>query len=77
MVNQARVRTILRWGHIAGGMFLVAYVYSGSRPNPVLTNIVRFVVIPLIAAGGLGLWQHGRIVRWMRRTPPQTSMERA
>ncbi len=77
MANQAHVRTILRWGHIAGGMFLVAYVCSGSHPSPVLTNIARFVVMPLIATSGLCLWQHGRIVRWMRRAPPQTSTERA
>jgi hypothetical protein len=71
MVNQARVRTILRWGHIAEGMFLVAYVYSGSQPNAVLTNIARFVVVPLIVLSGLWLWQQGRIARWMRRAPSQ------
>jgi hypothetical protein len=73
MINQARLRTILRWGHIVGGMFLVACVYSGSRQNVDLTNIARFVVVPLIVLSGLWLWQQGRIVRWMRRTPSQTS----
>jgi hypothetical protein len=70
-MNQARVRTVLRWGHIAEGMFLVAYVYSGSHSNAVLTDIARFVVIPLIVVSGLWLWQQGRIVRWMRSTPSQ------
>ncbi len=66
MPNQTHVRTILRWGHIAEGMFLVTYVYSGFHSNAVLTDIARFVVIPLIVVSGLWLWQQGRIVRWMR-----------
>ena len=73
MLNQARVRAILRWGHILEGMFLVAYVYSGSHPNAILTSIARFVVMPLIVASGLWLWQQGRIIRWTRRTPSRTS----
>lgn len=77
MVNQSHVRTILRWGHIAGGMFLVAYMYSGSHPNAVLTNIARFVVIPLIVLSGLWLWQQGRVAPWMRGAPPQPSARRA
>lgn len=73
MLNQARVRTTLRWGHVLEGMFLVAYVYSGSHTSAVLTNIARFVVMPLIVVSGLWLWQQGRIVRWMRRTTSQIS----
>jgi hypothetical protein len=66
MLNQARLRTILRWGHIGEGMFLVAYVYSGFHSNTILTNIARFLVMPLIVVSGLWLWQQGRIVRWTR-----------
>ncbi len=75
MLNQAHIRTILRWGHIAEGMFLVAYVYSGSHSNAVLTEIARFVVIPLIVVSGLWLWQQGRIVRWMRSSSLQTGRQ--
>jgi len=48
MRNQAHVRTILRWGHIGEGMFLVAYVYSGSHLSATWTNIARFVVVPIL-----------------------------
>lgn len=77
MLNQAHVRTILRWGHIVGGMFFVAYLYSGSQRITVLSNIARFIVVPLSVLSGLWLWQQGRIVRWMRRTPSQTSTGQA
>jgi len=56
-------------------MFLVTYVHSGSHANAVLTNIARFVIMPLIVVSGLRLWQQGRIVRWMRPTTPQTSQQ--
>jgi len=76
MVNQAQVRTILRWGHIAAGIFMVGYVYK-FHADANATKVAQLVVVPAIAASGLWLWQQGRIARWMRRTPPQPSARRA
>lgn len=74
MVNQAHVRTVLRWFHIAAGVFLVGYAYK-FHADPNATRVAQFFVVPGIAASGLWLWQQGRIVRLMRRTPAQTSQQ--
>ena len=72
MISQAYLRTILRWIHIAAGIFLVGYVYK-FHADANATRVAQFVVVPTIAGSGLWLWQQGRIVRWMRRTPSPTS----
>jgi len=74
MITQARVRMILRWIHIAAGMFLVGYVYK-FHVDAGATRVAQTVVVPTIAASGLWLWQQGRIVRWMRRAPSQTRQQ--
>jgi len=76
MPNQARLRMILRWFHIAAGIFLVGYVYR-FHVDATSTKIAQVVVIPGIALTGLWLWQQGRIVRWMRGATSQTSAERS
>ena len=75
MINQANVRTILRWIHIAAGIFLVGYVYK-FHADANATRVAQIVVVPTIAASGMWLWQQGRIVRWTRRDP-QPSARRA
>jgi hypothetical protein len=74
MVNQAHVRTVLRWIHITAGIFLVGYVYK-FHADAKATGVAQRVVIPAIAVSGLWLWQQGRIVRWIRRVPAQTSQQ--
>ena len=74
MVNQAHVRTVLRLIHIAAGIFLVGYVYK-FHGDANATAVAQKVVVPTIAASGLWLWQQGRIVRWIRRAPTQTSQQ--
>ncbi len=76
MVTQARVRMILRWIHIAAGMFLVGYVYA-FHADANATRVAQRLVVPMIAATGLWLWQQGRIVRWTRSTAEQASARRA
>lgn len=76
MLSQSQLRTILRRGHMAEGIFLVIYVYSGFHLNVIWTNIARFVVLPLIVLSGVWMWQQGRIARWMRPTGSLTSTAR-
>jgi len=75
MVNQAHVRTILRGIHIAAGIFLVGYVYK-FHADANATRVAQSVVLPVIAASGVWLWQQGRILRWVR-SAPQPSAKRA
>jgi len=70
MVTQARVRTFLRWIHIAAGIFLIGYVYR-FHSDANATKVAQFLVVPTIAASGMWLWQQGRIVRWSRSAASQ------
>jgi len=72
MFNQSGLRRFLRWGHIAEGIYLGVYVYSGLHLNPTWTNVTRFLVFPLIGLSGAWMWQQGRVARWMRSLPPIT-----
>jgi hypothetical protein len=74
MVTQAHVRMILRWIHIAAGIFVVGYVYK-FHADAGATRVAQTVVVPTIAVSGLWLWQQGRIVRLLRRVPAQTSQQ--
>jgi len=65
MINQTRLRMILRWVHIAAGIFIVGYVYK-FHLDAGATRVAQFVVVPVIAVSGMWLWQQGRIVRWTR-----------
>jgi len=74
MINQAQVRNVLRWIHIAAGLFVVGYVYK-FHADANATRVAQRVVIPAIAVSGLWLWQQGRIVRWTRGVPAPTSQQ--
>lgn len=77
MINQARLRMILRWVHIAAGIFLVGYVYK-FHVDAGATRVAQRVVVPVIFISAMWLWQQGRIVRWTRSTPsPATTGDRA
>ncbi|HVO61102.1 MAG TPA: hypothetical protein VMT53_09205 [Terriglobales bacterium] len=76
MINQARLRMILRWVHIAAGIFLVGYVYK-FHADAGATRVAQMVVVPMIFASGMWLWQQGRIVKWTRRNSSQTAAARS
>jgi hypothetical protein len=67
MINQARLRSLLRWAHIVEGAFLGVYIFSPLHADPLWTDIARYVIFPLAGLSGLWMWQQGRIARWMRQ----------
>ena len=71
MINQARLRMIIRWVHLAAGIFLVGYVYK-FHADAGATRVAQALVVPVIFVSGMWLWQQGRIVRWTRGTASQT-----
>ena len=48
MVNQAHVRTALRWFHIAAGIFLVGYVYK-FHADANATRVAQRLVVPALS----------------------------
>lgn len=65
-MNAAKMRSLLRWGHLAEAAFIGWYVYSPAHSDPFWTDVMRFFVIPLATVSGLWMWQQGRISRWAR-----------
>jgi hypothetical protein len=57
-------RSLTRWIHLAGAGALGTFAYSPWRNEPILLDLVRFGVFPLLAASGLWLWLGAR---WLAR----------
>jgi hypothetical protein len=71
MMNQAKLRSILRYAHIGEAAFIGIYLYSPLHADPFWTDVARFVVFPLAGLSGLWMWQQGLVSRWMRREKRQ------
>jgi hypothetical protein len=66
-MNAGQLRRVLRAGHIVVGVLLSIYVYSPLHADPLLTDIIWYLAIPVIALSGVAMWQQGRISRWAAR----------
>jgi hypothetical protein len=62
-----QTRRIQRMLHLTTGGVLLAFVYLTPDGGSVLTDIVRWLVFPLLAATGIAMWQWPRIRRLWRR----------
>ena len=68
MATAARLRQVLRWFHIFGGIILGTYLYSPWSADPVFTAITLFVVTPGLAISGLLMWKQGAVSRFFRQS---------
>jgi hypothetical protein len=66
-MNAGQLRRTLRAGHIVVGVLLSIYVYSPLHADPLLTDIIRYLAIPVIVLSGVVMWRQGRISRWTAR----------
>jgi hypothetical protein len=62
-MNAGQLRRVLRAGHIVVGALLSIYVYSPLHADSLLTDIIWYLAIPVIALSGVAMWQQGRISR--------------
>jgi hypothetical protein len=60
-VSNKQIRTIQRAIHLLAALVVVCCIYLPSGSVPLLTTVVQFVVLPLLAASGLLLWQWTRL----------------
>jgi hypothetical protein len=66
-----RTRTAQRGVHLFTGLVLVVYVYAVPATDSLLAAVIRWLVLPLLVATGLAMWQWPRLrrlVRGQRRT---------
>jgi hypothetical protein len=61
-----RVRTVQRAVHLVSGVLLLAFVYLTPASGSVLTDVMRWVVFPVLAATGVAMWQWPRLRRLQR-----------
>ncbi len=66
-MNVARLRRMLRIGHLVLGAILVIYLYAPFHADPLFTDIIRYLVVPALAVSGMAMWQQGRLSRWSAR----------
>ncbi len=61
-----KIRDRQRLAHLLAGVALVAYVYVPG-PSPAVQTTVRWVILPLLAASGVLMWQWPKVRRWLRK----------
>lgn len=64
-VSNKQIRDIQRVAHLATALVVVCCIYLPSGSVPLLTTIVQFVVLPLLAASGMLMWQWTRLRKWI------------
>ena len=59
-----KIRDRQRLAHLVAGVAVVAYVYLPG--GAAVEAAVRWVILPLLAASGVLMWQWPKIRRWAR-----------
>jgi hypothetical protein len=60
-VSNKQMRDLQRITHLVAALVLILYVYLPLGSVPLLTTVVRFGVLPLLAATGMLMWQWTRL----------------
>jgi hypothetical protein len=60
-VSNKQIRDIQRITHLVAALVLVLYVYLPLGSVPLLTTMLQFAVLPLLAATGMLMWQWTRL----------------
>ncbi len=71
-LSNKRVRDLQRAFHLAGGLLVMAYIYSPLGELAAFSVLVRGVVVPVLLATGMAMWQAPRLRRLLARTQPGT-----
>jgi hypothetical protein len=73
-VSHKQIRDIQRVTHLVAALVLVLYVYIPLGSVPLLTTVVQFAVLPLLAATGILMWQWTRLRKLLHTFLGRTSM---
>jgi hypothetical protein len=64
VMTAARQRKLERAMHLLTAAIVLAYVYLPAERG--LENVIRFLVIPLLALSGIAMWQAPRLRRALK-----------
>jgi len=73
-VSNKQIRDIQRVTHLVAALLLMLYVYLPLGSMPLLTTVVQFGVLPLLAATGMLMWQWTRLRKLLHTFLSSTSM---
>ncbi|MER6000130.1 hypothetical protein ACIHFD_10490 [Nonomuraea sp. NPDC051941] len=61
-----QIRTIQRAVHLIAGLAIIAYVYLAPPADSPAHVAIRWVILPVLLASGVAMWQWPRIRRLIR-----------
>ena len=72
-----RVRDLQRIVHLASGLLVGVYIYTPLADVPAFSALVQIVVVPVLVAAGMAMWQMARLRKLLARRRPRTLTKRA
>lgn len=76
-MSNKQLRNAIRLGHLIIAGILAVFAYSPLRLNDTFTAIVQMIVIPVLVASGIVLWQQPLVVKWLNRGRSQEQAKNA
>ncbi len=56
-MSDRKLRSFLRWSHVALGLMLATYLYTPLHSDATATMIARFLLVPMMMITGAMMWQ--------------------
>jgi hypothetical protein len=72
-----RVRDLQRIVHVVSGLVVGAYIYTPLADVSAFSALVQVVVVPVLVAAGMAMWQLARLRRLLARRRPTTRTKHA
>ena len=63
-------RDIQRIAHLVGAAVLILYLYTPLGNAPIFTALMQFLVVPLLVATGMLMWQLPRLRKLLQGKRP-------
>ena len=72
-----QVRDVQRIVHLVSGLLVGAYIYTPLADVPAFSALVQIVVVPVLVAAGVAMWQMARLRRLAARRRPSALTKHA
>ncbi len=65
-MNGSTFRKIARWVHFLMAALIGTFIYSPWSENPMFSNVILWLAVPLLTLSGLCMWKQGIIMKKLR-----------
>jgi hypothetical protein len=66
-IGPKQTRNLQRAAHLVTGAAIAGYIYLTPYLGPAAQSTVRWLILPMLVATGMAMWQWPRIRRTIRR----------